>query len=445
METQVYKVRDPQGNLRQIRGPVGATDEEIIAQAKKLFAAPESAPAESPTSAKNIAAAAIEPNLSLLSGAIATPIAGWAGAATGMGNLLGLTKEDPGEVVRKVQGAMTYQPKTEGGKNAMAAISYLPEKWSQAADFMGDQAVERLGSPLLGTAWKTGMEMLPAALGMKSTVGGSTLPLSSGVEKVSRSLMQSALKPSKKDVLSGNADKAITTLLDEGVNVTSGGRNALWDKVGSLDDQLTKAIAGSNATVSKAAVADRLRDVMKTFESQVNPTADMAAIEKSWTEFLNHPKLQGDKIPVQLAQELKRGTYKMLKDKYGQMGNAETEAQKGLARGLKEEVASSVPEAGPLNDRQSALINAANMVGNRLAVEGNKNPFGLALLAADNPAKIAFLLDRSAAAKSLAARALNPGEFLPTGDAVMASGASDFASDSKNRQNIIDALLRGQQ
>lgn len=35
---QIYKVRDPQGNIREIKGPAGASDEEVIAQAKKLFA-----------------------------------------------------------------------------------------------------------------------------------------------------------------------------------------------------------------------------------------------------------------------------------------------------------------------------------------------------------------------------------------------------------------------
>lgn len=37
METQIYKVRDPSGALREIRGPVGASDEQVIAKAKELF------------------------------------------------------------------------------------------------------------------------------------------------------------------------------------------------------------------------------------------------------------------------------------------------------------------------------------------------------------------------------------------------------------------------
>lgn len=44
MADQIYKVRDPQGNIREIKGPAGASDEEVIAQAQKLFAAPAPAP-----------------------------------------------------------------------------------------------------------------------------------------------------------------------------------------------------------------------------------------------------------------------------------------------------------------------------------------------------------------------------------------------------------------
>ena len=44
MATQIYKVRDPSGAIREIEGPEGATDEQVIAKAKELFAAPAPAP-----------------------------------------------------------------------------------------------------------------------------------------------------------------------------------------------------------------------------------------------------------------------------------------------------------------------------------------------------------------------------------------------------------------
>lgn len=38
MADQIYKVKDPTGAIREIKGPVGATDDQVIAQAKRLFA-----------------------------------------------------------------------------------------------------------------------------------------------------------------------------------------------------------------------------------------------------------------------------------------------------------------------------------------------------------------------------------------------------------------------
>ena len=46
MADQIYKVKDPQGNIREISGPAGASDADVIAQAQKLF------PTEQPTVGK---------------------------------------------------------------------------------------------------------------------------------------------------------------------------------------------------------------------------------------------------------------------------------------------------------------------------------------------------------------------------------------------------------
>lgn len=45
MADQIYKVQDPQGNIRQISGPAGASEAEIIEQAQKLFTPAPATPA----------------------------------------------------------------------------------------------------------------------------------------------------------------------------------------------------------------------------------------------------------------------------------------------------------------------------------------------------------------------------------------------------------------
>jgi hypothetical protein len=110
---------------------------------------------------------------------------------------------------------------------------------------------------------------------------------------------------------------------------------------------------------------------------------------------------------VQLAQKLKQGTYKVLSGKYGEAGSASTEAQKALARGLKEEIASEVPAIAGLNAEESKLITTLKVAERRALMEMNKKPIGLAALAGDSKAALAFMADKSAAFKSLAARMIN--------------------------------------
>jgi hypothetical protein len=56
------------------------------------------------------------------------------------------------------------------------------------------------------------------------------------------------------------------------------------------------------------------------------------------------------------AQAMKQGTYGVLKGKFGEQGSAAVEAQKALARGLKEEIASQFPEINNLNAAESKLL-----------------------------------------------------------------------------------------
>ena len=112
-------------------------------------------------------------------------------------------------------------------------------------------------------------------------------------------------------------------------------------------------------------------------------------------------------IPVQLAQKLKQGTYKTLKGKYGEVGSASTEAQKGLARGLKENIAEVVPGIGALNAEESRLFKTLGVAERRSLMDMNKNPLGLAALAGNPTGFAAFMADRSAAFKALVARMMN--------------------------------------
>lgn len=280
-----------------------------------------------------------------------------------------------------------------------------------------------------GYVTNVGVQALPVILGA-STSKAAAQP---GIERFAEARMQSALKPSLDELKSGKAATAIRTMLDEGINVTPSGVGKLRGAINELNDEITQRIAASPATVDKNKAAGELFGLVKKFEKQVTPGNDVKAIESAWTEFLNHPLIQGDRIPVQLAQELKQGTYTILKWKYGEQGSAATEAQKTLARGLKEEIAAAVPEVGQLNARESQLLDALVMAERRSMLEGNKNIGGITWLATNPKAWVAFMADKSPAFQSILARMANANSgTLPT---AIGGTAGAVYSAKKNRPN----------
>jgi hypothetical protein len=102
---------------------------------------------------------AAEPLAALASGAVAAPVAGIAGlgsAATGLG--------DPASVVEKTQSALSYQPRTQGGQEALSAATYPLRKLAEGADYAGEKTSEFTGSPLAGAAVNTLIQSAPAVL-----------------------------------------------------------------------------------------------------------------------------------------------------------------------------------------------------------------------------------------------------------------------------------------
>jgi hypothetical protein len=81
-------------------------------------------------------------------GALAAPMSGLVGMA---GAVLPGPKGQGAEWARQIQ-ELAYQPKSKGGRDAMAAISYLPEKFAQGADWLGGKVTDLTGSPEHGVA-----------------------------------------------------------------------------------------------------------------------------------------------------------------------------------------------------------------------------------------------------------------------------------------------------
>lgn len=344
-----------------------------------------------------------DPNSILYKGGkLGAEVAGTAGAGGAVANLLGRTGFVAPNVLRAIETAGlqagTRAPGIVGGvQNALARA---------AGGAINGGASVGMVNPEDAAKGAAAGAILPGAV----QIAGATGNLLSGAARAgAKRLMQSALKPTINQLRTGDADVAVNTLLDYGLSPTSKGVNALRATIDDINQQIDNRIASSNvrgATVDKASVMNALADVRNKFGNQVSPTADLEAIQRVADDFAAHPAVV-PQTPVQVAQDLKKGTYRVLGDKYGQMGSAETEAQKALARGLKEGVANAVPEVGALNAEESRLLKTLDVTERRALMELNKNPVGLAALASNPAGFIAFMADRSAGFKALAARMIN--------------------------------------
>jgi len=110
----------------------------------------EVVPTERPQIQGDATLAAGEVGWQLASGAIAAPIAGLAGLATAGARQLGVTQADPADVVRGIQEAMTYQPRSVKGQRASEALGYPFQKLAEGADFAGRTTADVKRAPIMG-------------------------------------------------------------------------------------------------------------------------------------------------------------------------------------------------------------------------------------------------------------------------------------------------------
>lgn len=304
-----------------------------------------------------------------------------------------------------------------------------------AGGWVTDKASQMGASPevagAIGTAANVGTNLIPVEGAAGLARGAASLAAPVG-NWASRKLMTMALKPTLEAHESGEAARAVDTFLNSpnrffpGHNPTIPGITDMSDKVGALGSQVKDIIANSPATISKADVYSRLGDVENKARMTVNPNGALSAIQDVGDQFLSHPLLSGSNdIPIQLAHGIKSATQQSLKDNYGELSGAGTEAQKALARGLREEIAKAEPGAADALKQQSDLINALLVGKRRALMDQNQNFSGLSLLADNGISGMGMLADRWAWLKSMLARGINPGSgMLPATGGRLGSGAA---------------------
>lgn len=231
-------------------------------------------------------------------------------------------------------------------------------------------------------------------------------------------MYQSALKPStalpREDVAA-----LVNAGLKEEIPVSAKGLEKTRTNIDQINTDIADTInkgAQQGKAVQPTKVAGYTSRSVDKFKDQVNPTADLGSIGGSTKEFLETQgkvtpaNPQGIPIPVDKAQKLKQGTYSKLRDSYGEIGTAAKEAQKDLARGLKEEIYAQFPELRDKGLREKALIDLETTLERFANRHGNKDLVGIGSTIAGSAAHAATGSNPIAAIGMLAKSALdNPG------------------------------------
>lgn len=152
-------------------GASGSWDEEKPAKTQRVTLEQEDVAAKPENGAMRTLRAIgqvypmVETAANLATQAVAMPVAGIAGLGAVASKAAGLTDTDPGDVVHKVAGAMTYQPQTEQGQHLTEAAMYPFTKLQEAGEAAGDKVFDATGSPTAATATRTVIEgVLPMAI-----------------------------------------------------------------------------------------------------------------------------------------------------------------------------------------------------------------------------------------------------------------------------------------
>lgn len=304
-----------------------------------------------------------------------------------------------------------YQPKTISGQEYLPKVAdVIQQSGAEGLPALSEvSALSRL-RPITGMPLMETPQVVSNAQQTISNIGANIPTPGKYLQTKAKEYMQSALKPTAKQQKTGQADVAVQTLLENNMTVTKDSVDLMKNKINSLNEQIASKLEPSTGTVSKIDVVKYLDELRSKKAKQANPAADLAAIDKVSQEFMQYNKplveTPTQNIPVQLAQELKQGTYSGLKGKYGQLGSTEVEAQKTLARGLKEQIAKSVENIGGLNKQESKLLDTLSVTERRIMMDLNKDPISLGWLANNPAATAGFMATRSPKFKSILANML---------------------------------------
>lgn len=225
-------------------------------------------------------------------------------------------------------------------------------------------------------------------------------------------LIESALMPKTKLPIE-KRDRIVQKMLKEGdISPDKEGYAKVLQRVRENRAKVTglaKAADGTVPDINPTGTTFRrnLRTLRDEFATQADPAADSTVIKEATKRWkarfagkpavpptplnaaglplyntgqpitLGSPAVPPRTLPPSEALALKRGTYRVNGKKYGQLGTAQDEFEKTIARGLAEDLVDRVPSIGPIEKDSSEFQELAETLKPFVVRERNKRLVGL--------------------------------------------------------------------
>jgi len=248
---------------------------------------------------------------------------------------------------------------------ALKTVSLGMGPVSGGAAFFGGSAMEEN---------KSAKDVALSAAG-GAAFGKATQLVSKGISKVPEGMWSALLKRTSTSVAKNpELEKQISK---EGiVGMTKGGiSKKLGLKIQESELQLSDLLSKNEGKISTIKVVDNLRSIYNHYSNIPGETEATNKILEIGNSLLD----KGKTISVADANQLKRDIYGLVQNTYGKgllEIPAKKEAQKAIARGLKQEIEKVVPEAKNINVKLAIYIQAQKAIDQRIARETGKGIAG---------------------------------------------------------------------
>jgi hypothetical protein len=193
----------------------------------------------------------------------------------------------------------------------------------------------------------------PVNLAKQVAVGGAQAILP---KKLPMRWYESAVKPPAptKGFTREQQIEALQAGLEHGILPTQKGVGKIRDRIDDLNDQIMGKIDEGAAAGMRIDTGQVVKGLDQAYDYFGNlPGADEYVNQ---INAIRDSVLQRRYIPIKEAQEIKQKIGTMIRKEYGKLSSATVEANKGIAYGIKTEIADIFPEITNLNKQESLML-----------------------------------------------------------------------------------------